>query len=94
MCPGQAGADDASGPDRHPCPEPGGPAVCRQWPKLLWVGDITSVATTEGWLYVATLVDVWSRKVAGWAMADHLRVDLVLAALQMALQHRQPDGPQ
>lgn len=61
-------------------------------PNLLWVGDITYVPTAEGWLYVAVIVDVWSRKVVGWAMADHLRTELALAALAMAVRQQRPDG--
>jgi putative transposase len=56
----------------------------------LWVGDITYVPTDEGWLYVATLLDADSRRVVGWAMADHLRTDLALDALAMALTRRRP----
>lgn len=59
-------------------------------PDRLWVGDITFIPTWEGWLYLASLLDVASRRVVGWAMADHLRTDLPLAALQMALTSRRP----
>ena len=59
-------------------------------PDRLWVGDITYVPTGEGWLYVATLLDAYSRRVVGWAMADHLRTDLALDALAMALRRRRP----
>jgi putative transposase len=58
----------------------------------LWVGDITYVATEEGWLYLAMLLDVGSRRVVGWAMADHLRTELALDALQMALKQRRPEA--
>jgi len=56
----------------------------------LWVGDITYVATHEGWLYLAVLLDVHSRRVIGWAMAEHLRTELALDALAMALATRRP----
>jgi putative transposase len=56
----------------------------------LWVGDITYVPTDEGWLYVAVLLDAYSRRVVGWGIADHLRTDLALAALTMALTRRRP----
>ena len=56
----------------------------------LWIGDITYVPTWEGWLYLAVLLDAHSRRVVGWAMADHLRVDLALDALGMALGARRP----
>ena len=55
-----------------------------------WVADITYVATDEGWLYVAAVLDVFSRRIVGWSMAEHMRVDLVSDALQMALQRRCP----
>jgi putative transposase len=58
-------------------------------PNRLWVGDITYVPTDEGWLYVATLLDAHSRRVVGWSMADHLRTDLALDALVLALRRRQ-----
>ncbi len=59
-------------------------------PDRLWIGDITYVATHEGWLYLAVLLDVHSRRVVGWAMADHLRTELALDALRMALRARRP----
>jgi transposase InsO family protein len=59
-------------------------------PDRLWIGDITYVPTGEGWLYLAVLVDVYSRRVVGWAMADHLRAELALDALAMALRSRRP----
>ena len=57
-------------------------------PNRLWVGDITYVPTDEGWLYVATLLDAYSRRIVGWAMAGHLRTELALDALAMALARR------
>jgi len=59
-------------------------------PDRLWVGDITFVPTGEGWLYLAVLLDAHSRRVIGWAMADHLRTELALDALAMALRARRP----
>jgi len=56
----------------------------------LWLGDITYVPTQEGWLYLAILLDAHSRRVVGWAMADHLRTELALDALAMALARRRP----
>ena len=58
-------------------------------PDRLWVADISYVATGEGWLSLAVVLDAFSRRVVGWAMADHLRTELVLDALAMALHHRQ-----
>ena len=57
-----------------------------------WVADITYVPTGEGWLYVAAVLDCFSRKIVGWAMADHMEAGLVEGALNMALEHRRPDG--
>jgi putative transposase len=56
----------------------------------LWVADITYIPTWTGFLYLAVVLDAWSRRVVGWAMATHLRTDLVLAALNMALVQRRP----
>jgi putative transposase len=61
-------------------------------PDRLWVADITYVHTWEGFLYVAVVVDAWSRRVVGWSMATHLRTELVLDALDMAVGQRRPDG--
>lgn len=60
-------------------------------PNKLWVADITYIPTWEGFLFLAVVLDVWSRRVVGWAMAGHLRTELVLAALDMALRQRRPD---
>ena len=59
-------------------------------PDQLWVADITYVPTWAGFLYLAVVLDAWSRRVVGWAFAGHLRVQLVLAALEMAVRRRQP----
>ena len=59
-------------------------------PNQLWVGDITYIQTAEGWLYVAAVLDLYSRKVVGWAMSDHINTALILKALAMALLHRKP----
>jgi putative transposase len=61
-----------------------------QGPNRLWVADITYVPTWAGFLYVAVVLDAWSRRVVGWAFARHLRAELVLAALEMAIRQRQP----
>ena len=55
-----------------------------------WCGDITYVRTWEGWLYLATVIDLGSRRVVGWAMADHMRSTLVVDALRMAVESRRP----
>jgi putative transposase len=61
-------------------------------PDQKWVSDITYIETAEGWLYLASILDLFSRKVVGWAMADHLEASLVEDALKMALQQRQPEA--
>src|ERR1700730_140022 len=61
-------------------------------PNQLWVADITFVSTASGFLYLAIVLDAWSRKVVGWSMANHLRTELVLDALEMAIGQRRPDG--
>lgn len=55
-----------------------------------WIGDITYIWTWEGWVYLATVIDLASRRVVGWSMADHMRTSLVSDALQMAVGARRP----
>ena len=59
-------------------------------PNQLWVADITFVPTASGFLYLAVILDAWSRKIVGWSMANHLRAELVLNALEMAIGQRRP----
>ena len=59
-------------------------------PDKAWASDITYIATGEGWLYLAVVMDLYSRKIVGWSMADHMRSDLVLDALNSALSQRRP----
>lgn len=59
-------------------------------PNQVWLQDITYVRTGQGWLYLALVLDLWSRKIVGWAMADHLRSELVVSALRMAQTQRRP----
>ena len=59
-------------------------------PNRVWLADITYIPTGEGWLYLAAVMDLYSRKIVGWAMRDHLRAELPLAALTMALQRQRP----
>ena len=59
-------------------------------PNALWVADITYVPTWQGFLYVAVVLDVFSRRVVGWSMAGHLRTELILDALEMAISRRRP----
>jgi putative transposase len=77
-------------PDAPPAPD----LVQRQFTATgrdqLWVADITYVPTGTGFLYLAVVLDAWSRRVVGWAMETHLRTELVLAALDMAVHQRRP----
>lgn len=59
-------------------------------PDQLWVADITYIPTWSGWLYLAMVLDVYSRKIVGWAMDTNLRTPLILEALEMAVTQRQP----
>jgi putative transposase len=59
-------------------------------PNRIWLADITYVETDQGWLYLATVMDLYSRRIVGWAMADRLRADLPLAALKMAISAQRP----
>ncbi len=60
-------------------------------PNVMWFTDITYLRTWEGWLYLAAVQDAFSRRIVGWQMADHMRHELVVAALQMAVHRRRPD---
>jgi putative transposase len=59
-------------------------------PNVLWIADITYLRTWEGWLYLAAVQDAYSRRIVGWSMADHMRHELVVDALQMAVSRRRP----
>jgi transposase InsO family protein len=59
-------------------------------PNQIWVADITYIQTQEGWLYLAAILDLYSRKIVGWAMSERIDTLLVLQALAMALLHRNP----
>jgi len=59
-------------------------------PNQLWVADITYIETQEGWLFLAAILDLYSRKIVGWAMSQRIDTPLVLRALAMALLHRRP----
>jgi len=61
-------------------------------PNKVWVTDITYLWTIEGWLYIAAVLDLFSRRIVGWAMAGHMEGSLVAAALDMALGRRQPEA--
>ncbi len=59
-------------------------------PNEKWLADITYIWTAEGWLYLAAVLDLFSRKIVGWALRDHMRTELPLAALTMAIQRQRP----
>ena len=77
--------------DARPAPDLVQRDFAAEGPDQLWVADITYVPTGSGFLYVAVVVDAWSRRVVGWSMRNHLRTDLVLQALDMALLQRRPE---
>jgi transposase InsO family protein len=80
-------------PGDRPVPAPDllGRDFTAEQPNSRWCGDVTYIKTWDGWAYLATVIDLHSRAVVGWAIADHMRTDLVTDALDMALTHRQPD---
>jgi putative transposase len=60
-------------------------------PNVLWLADITYLRSWEGWLYLAAVQDAYSRTIVGWSMAEHMRAELVVDALNMGLHRRRPD---
>jgi putative transposase len=62
----------------------------QEQPNRVWAADITYIPTQEGWLYLAAIMDLYSRRIVGWATADHLKCELALEALEMALTQRAP----
>src|SRR2546430_3818615 len=94
---GLAGVSRRKGPrttvrdrDARPAPDLVDRDFTATGPDRLWVADITYIPTWAGFLYLAVVLDAWSRRVVGWAMATHLRAELVLDALNMALTQRRP----
>jgi putative transposase len=79
-------------PGDQPVPAPDllGREFTAERPDSRWCGDITYIKTWQGWAYLATVIDLHSRAVVGWAIADHMRTDLVTDALDMAIAHRRP----
>ena len=61
-------------------------------PNVLWVADLTYLRSWEGWLYLVAIQDAFSRRIVGWSMAEHMRSELVVDALQMAIARRRPDA--
>jgi putative transposase len=78
--------------DHRPAPDLVERRFSAEGPDRLWVADITYIPTWSGFLYLAVVLDAWSRRVVGWSMAQHLRTELVLEALNMALWQRRPSG--
>ena len=78
--------------DARPAPDLVARDFRAEAPDRLWVADITYIATWAGFLYLAVVLDAFSRRIVGWAMASHLRTCLVLDALDMALAQRRPEG--
>jgi putative transposase len=78
-------------PQARPAPDLVGRGFTANGPNQLWVADITYVPTQAGTLYLAVVLDVWSRRIVGWAMATHLRTSLVVSALDMAVTQRRPE---
>jgi putative transposase len=76
--------------DARPAPDLVDRKFTAEAPDQLWVADITYVPTWAGFLYLAVVLDAFSRRVVGWAMKSHMRTDLVLEALNMAIQRRKP----
>ena len=81
---------------REPSAKPAPDLVQRNFsvdkPDQLWVADITYIHTWAGFLFLAVVMDAWSRRIVGWSMANHLRTELVLDALGMAIDQRRPVG--
>ena len=78
--------------DRRPAPDLVNRRFIAERPDQLWVADMTYVPTWAGFIYLAVVLDAWSRRVVGWSIGEHMTAELVLAALNMALAQRRPDG--
>ena len=78
-------------PDARPVADLVGRRFISDGPNLLWVADFTYVPTGEGWMYLAFVLDVYSRKIVGWSMAEHMHAELVVSAIDMALCRRKPE---
>lgn len=78
--------------DRRPAPDLVNRRFVAERPDQLWVADMTYVPTWAGFIYLAVVLDAWSRRVVGWSIGEHMTTDLVLTALNMALAQRRPDA--
>ncbi len=81
-----------SDPKAAPAPDRVSRQFSAEGPNQLWVTDITYIATSEGWLYLAIVVDMWSRRIVGWSMRDDMSAPLVVDALQMGTTRRRPEA--
>jgi len=81
-----------SDPSKQPAPNELAQDFTAAAPNRKWVTDITYLATAEGWVYLAVVLDLFSRKVVGWALSHSLATELVSAALRQAVQARRPEG--
>ncbi|MET4803428.1 transposase InsO family protein [Bradyrhizobium sp. LB11.1] len=90
--PSRPGRDDAAPPiDGFPiAPNLVGRNFSAAMRNQVWLADITYIWTGQGWLYLAAIMDLYSRRIVGWAMDDHLRAELPLAALRMAIKGQRP----
>ena len=79
-------------PDKQPAPNVLEQDFEATAPNQKWVADITYLPTLAGWVYLAVVIDLFSRKVVGWSMSDRLTTPLVTAAMKQAIEQRQPDG--
>ncbi|MFO0206077.1 MAG: DDE-type integrase/transposase/recombinase, partial [Betaproteobacteria bacterium] len=77
---------------RRPAPDRVNRRFMAAAPNQLWVADMTYVPTWAGFVYLAIVLDVWSRRIVGWSIGERMTAELVLAALSMAVQQRKPDG--
>ena len=79
-------------PDRRPAPDLVDRDFTAEGPNRLWVADITYIRTLAGFVYLAVILDVWSRRIVGWCVSGSPRKEIVLGALRMAIGQRQPIG--
>jgi len=79
-------------PDAQPAPDLVKRNFSVDGPDQLWVADITYIHTWAGFLFLSVVMDAWSRRIVGWSMANHLRSELVIDALEMAIDQRRPEG--
>jgi putative transposase len=94
VCRGFTPTTTQADPSRAPAPNTLNQDFTADAPNRKWVTDITYLATAQGWVYLAVVLDLFSRKVVGWALGNSLETELVTAALRQAVEARQPDRGQ